>query len=140
MVSLTSELTKWMWCNGISLVYGLPAILSMLFATLLMMTDFIIPCVTNKKVMNLTMLVQAQLHILDNEQAYGWTNPYYITLSNCILKSMRLLASYIIVQHTVYSAHSKLYHRRLYMQLGALIFEDHKVCCLTSKTFIFDFC
>ena len=43
----TDEITL---CNGISVIYGLPAILSMLFATMLLIVDFIIPCITNKKV------------------------------------------------------------------------------------------
>ena len=45
-------MAKYTWCNGISLAYGLPAILSMLFSTVFMMVDFIIACVTNKKVNN----------------------------------------------------------------------------------------
>ena len=43
-------MAKYTWCNGISLAYGLPAILSMLFSTVFMMVDFVIACVTNKKV------------------------------------------------------------------------------------------
>ena len=55
MVSFVFEVTA-MWCYGVSILYGLPAILSMQFATVLMMTDFIIPCVTNKKVINLIII------------------------------------------------------------------------------------
>ena len=62
LLSLTSEISR--RCDHISLVYGVPAILSMLFSTLLMMVDFIVPCVTNKKVINLIIIfvVPAVLH------------------------------------------------------------------------------
>ena len=53
MVSFASEMSNEMWHNEVSILYGFPAILSMLFATVLMMIDFIIPCVTHKKVINL---------------------------------------------------------------------------------------
>jgi len=39
-------------CHGISVIYGIPAIFSVLFATVLMISDFIIPCITNKKVIS----------------------------------------------------------------------------------------
>ena len=40
-------------CDGFSMIYGVPAILSMQFSTMLMITDSIVPCVINKnKVVN----------------------------------------------------------------------------------------
>ena len=38
------------YINNTSLIYEAPAILSLQFSTVLMIIDFIIPCVTNKKV------------------------------------------------------------------------------------------
>ena len=52
MVSLATVVKEEIRCNGIYLLYGFPAILSILFCIVLMMSDFIIPCVINKKVIN----------------------------------------------------------------------------------------
>ena len=56
MFSSATEMSKQLRCNGASILYALPAVLSMLFATLLLITDFIIPCVINKKVINLIVI------------------------------------------------------------------------------------
>ena len=53
MVTVAIEVSN--WCSGISVVYGLPALLSMLFSIVLMMIDFIKPCVTSNKVMDKSM-------------------------------------------------------------------------------------
>ena len=65
MVAVSTEVSR--WCSGISLMYGLPALLSMLFSTVLMMIDFIKPCVTSNKVMDKSMgyvnFMLQQLHM-----------------------------------------------------------------------------
>ena len=49
MVTITPGV---IWCPYSLIVYGAAPLLSIVFSTVLMISDFIIPCVTNKKVSN----------------------------------------------------------------------------------------
>ena len=61
-MQISSAIVSGWWCDDEDSVitFEPAAILSMLFATLLMMIDFIIPCVTDKKVSNIVL----QLYIV----------------------------------------------------------------------------
>ena len=52
MIAAIPEVSKHEWCSGISMLYGTPAVLSIQFAAILLMIGLIIPCITNKQVIN----------------------------------------------------------------------------------------
>ena len=43
-------------CPGSLAIYGAPPVFSLVLAIILMIIDFIIPCVTNKKVINIFIM------------------------------------------------------------------------------------